>query len=227
MSKSEKGKAKGKKGKHAEARASAAALERSPSHLLHRALQLALDIYAGETGPGAVTQRQYAVLAAVAAAEHPTQTDLVRMTGIDRSTLADMVSRMIAKGLLGRERSAADGRANLVRLTEEGQAALGAAGPKVEQADARILAILSGGKRDAFIDALAKLARAGEVALVAEAEIAEAKPPKKAKAEKPPKPPRADGKDKKKAKKDPASKKGAAAPKAEAPFEPPRLVAPE
>ena len=33
------------------------ALQRSPSHLLHRALQLALDIYTEETGPDAVTQR--------------------------------------------------------------------------------------------------------------------------------------------------------------------------
>ena len=75
------------------------ALERSPSHLLHRALQLALDIYAEETGPDAVTQRQYAVLAAVAAHEGLTQTDLVRSTGIDRSTLADLVARMIGKSL--------------------------------------------------------------------------------------------------------------------------------
>lgn len=224
MSKSDKGKAKGKKGKHGEARASAPALERSPSHLLHRALQLALDIYAGETGPGAVTQRQYAVLAAVSAHAHPTQTDLVRMTGIDRSTLADMVSRMIAKGLLGRERSQSDGRANLVRLTDEGKAALDVAGPKAQAADARILALLSGGKREAFIDALAKLSRAGEVALVAEAEASETKPPKKAKAEKPPKPEGAAEKPKKKAKKPKAAPKAG---KPEAPFEPPRLVAPE
>ena len=45
---------------------SATALDRSPSHLLHRAVQLALDIYAEELGAGAVTQRQYAVLAAAA-----------------------------------------------------------------------------------------------------------------------------------------------------------------
>ena len=90
-------------------------LEQSPSHLLHRALQLALDLYAVETGPGAVTQRQYAVLAAVAEHEGLTQTDLVRATGIDRSTLADMIARMISKGYLARERSATDGRANTVR----------------------------------------------------------------------------------------------------------------
>ena len=65
-------------------------LDRSPSHLLHRALQRALDIYAETAGPTAVTQRQFAVLAAVAAHEGLTQADLVRSTGIDRSTLAEL-----------------------------------------------------------------------------------------------------------------------------------------
>ena len=120
------------------------ALERSPSHLLHRALQLALDIYAEETGPDAVTQRQYAVLAAVAAHEGLTQTDLVRSTGIDRSTLADLVARMIGKTLLARQRSTADARANTVSLTEAGRAALEAAKPRVAAADARILKLLHG-----------------------------------------------------------------------------------
>src|ERR1700756_1181010 len=114
------------------------ALERSPSHLLHRALQLALDIYAEETGPDAVTQRQYAVLAAVAAHEGLTQTDLVHATGIDRSTLADLVAR---------ERSVADARANTVRLTDAGRAALDATAPKVAAADARILKLLPTRKR--------------------------------------------------------------------------------
>jgi hypothetical protein len=80
-------------------------LERSPSHLLHRVLQLALDIYAEECGEAGVTQRQFAVLAAVAENEGVTQTGLVRATGIDRSTLADMVARMITKGHLERQRS--------------------------------------------------------------------------------------------------------------------------
>jgi len=37
----------------------------SPSHLMHRVLQLALDIYAEEAGPDGLTQRQFAVLEAV------------------------------------------------------------------------------------------------------------------------------------------------------------------
>ena len=68
-------------------------LAESPSHLMHRALQLALDIYAEEAGPDGLTQRQFAVLEAVAARSGLTQTDLVKATGIDRSTLADLVAR--------------------------------------------------------------------------------------------------------------------------------------
>ena len=164
------------------------ALERSPSHLLHRALQLALDIYAEETGPEAVTQRQYAVLSAVAAQEGLTQTDLVRATGIDRSTLADLVARMIGKNLLGRERSTVDARANTVRLSDEGRAALEAAAPRVAAADARILKLLPARKRDAFLGLLADLSHAAEA--LAEVDASEAAPKvkkKKIKAEKTPK----------------------------------------
>jgi MarR family transcriptional regulator, temperature-dependent positive regulator of motility len=147
-------------------RPSVPALDRSPSHLLHRALQLALDIYTVETGPVALTQRQYAVLSAVAAQEGLTQTDLVRATGIDRSTLADMAARLIAKGYLVRERSASDARANAVNLTDEGRAVLEAARPRVEAADQRILELLGAKKREPFVDALRRLAKAGESALL-------------------------------------------------------------
>jgi DNA-binding MarR family transcriptional regulator len=137
------------------------ALEGSPSHLLHRVLQRALDLYAESAGPGAVTQRQFAVLAAVQADEGATQAGLVKVTGIDRSTLADLVARMIAKGLLERERSVLDARANAVRLTDAGRAALEDAAPKTRAADEALLKLLPGSKRAAFLAALSAMA-AGE-----------------------------------------------------------------
>lgn len=167
-----------------------AALERSPSHLLHRALQLALDVYAEEVGPAGLTQRQYAVLAAVEAREGLTQTDLVRITGIDRSTLADMAQRMIAKGLLVRERSPDDARANAVHLSDQGRAALAETSPKVAAADARLLRLLSSGKREGFLALLRDLARS---TTDTPAPGADKKKKKKAKAEKAP----AEGKKKK------------------------------
>lgn len=162
------------------------ALDQSASQLLHRAVQRALDEYAAEFGPGGVTQRQYAVLAAVAAQEGATQTDLVRATGIDRSTLADMAARMIAKGLLARERSAADARANAVRLTPEGQAVLADAEPKMAAADARLLKLIPGrSRRDAFLRLLKDLALAGEAPPKAEKKPKAPEAPKPAKAAKP------------------------------------------
>ena len=136
----------------------------SPSHLMHRALQLALDVYAEELGSDGPTQRQFAVMEAVSVKEGLTQTDLVKATGIDRSTLADLVSRMTAKGLLTRERSTLDARAKAVRLSPEGQALLDAARPKVEAADRRIMGLLPKGKRDGFLDLLSELASAADAA---------------------------------------------------------------
>ena len=173
-----------------------AGLDRSPSHLLHRALQLALDIYAEEAGANALTQRQFAVLSAVQAKEGCTQSELVRATGIDRSTLAELVARLIGKNLLGRERSTLDARANTVRLTNEGRAAVELAAPRVALADERILSLMPAGKRDLFIKTLRDMARAaGKPHAEPEAEEAQRKTAKKAKADKPEK---ADKKKKKK-----------------------------
>lgn len=184
-------------------------LEHSPSHLLHGALQLALDVYGEALGAGALTQRQFAVLAAVSERDGLSQTDLVGATGVDRSTLADMVARMITKGLLDRARSATDARANTVRLTDAGREALDAARPRVEAADARILALLSSGKREGFVNQLRTLARANEAVALGEAAPSEAAPPvpkKKAKetaklAKTDAKPAKADKKKRKKARK--------------------------
>ncbi len=132
-------------------------LDRSPSHLLHRALQRALDIYAETAGPTAVTQRQYAVLSAVSAREGLTQADLVRATGIDRSTLAELVARMIGKGLIDRERSNEDGRANTVRLTDKGRTSLQEAEPRAQAADDAVLKMIPSGKRGGFLAALRAL----------------------------------------------------------------------
>ncbi|MGZ9099998.1 MAG: MarR family winged helix-turn-helix transcriptional regulator [Brevundimonas sp.] len=150
----------------------------SPSHLMHRVLQLALDIYAEETGADGLTQRQFAVLEAVSHKSGLTQTDLVRATGIDRSTLADLVARMTTKGLLDREKSAIDARAKAVSLSVAGQAALDAARPRVEAADKRILALLPKGKRDGFLALLSELA--GEADAAPDKAKADARAAKKA-----------------------------------------------
>src|ERR1700733_1468145 len=166
-------------------------LNGSVTHLLHRALQLALDYHADAAGSASLTQRQFTVLAAAASADGMTQNDLVRATGIDRSTLADLVARMLAKGLLLRERSSNDARANTVRLSDAGRDALGAGAGAAADADERLLGLLSPKKRETFLKTLAGLAAAADEPTKVRA-TKKAPPPK---AEKPP------AKKKKKAKK--------------------------
>ena len=154
------------------------ALAQSPSHMIHRALQLALDIYTEEAATSGLTQRQFAVLEVTAQQTGLTQTDLVKATGIDRSTLADIVARLEAKGLLETERSVLDARAKVVRLSVEGQATLDATRPCVEAADKRILQLVPKAKRENFLEILTHLAQTADA--VPEEAKSEAKIAKKA-----------------------------------------------
>jgi DNA-binding MarR family transcriptional regulator len=138
-------------------------LERSAVHLLHRAGQCAGDVFADEMRQLDVTPRQYAVLRSVAENEGLSQTGLVERTGIDRSTLADIVRRLLRKGLLQRRRTKEDARAYAVRLSDEGRRVLEVAQPGAQRSDERLLAALSGEQRRAFIDALTAIVRSTEV----------------------------------------------------------------
>lgn len=135
-------------------------LERSPIHLLHRAGQCASDIFQDEMGEGDLTPRQYAVLVAVAQNEGVSQTLLVEKTGVDRSTLADIVRRMLKKGLLQRRRTREDARAYSVKLTEDGWKVLKAADPLAKRVDDKILAVLPGQQRERFLQDLSLIVKA-------------------------------------------------------------------
>lgn len=132
-------------------------LERSPIHLLHRAGQCAGDVFNAEINAEDLTPRQFAVLATVSANEGVSQTGLVERTGIDRSTLADIVRRMLKKGLLQRRRTKEDARAYAVKLTEEGRRVLRSVDPLARRVDERILESLPPKQREQFLDDLSAI----------------------------------------------------------------------
>ena len=137
-------------------------VDRSIIHLLHRASQRASEIFALETRDFDLTARQYAVLTTVAQHEGLSQTDLVRITGIDRSTLADVVQRLLKRGIIKRERTTQDGRTYAVSLSAQGRELLDAIKPHARKADRIVLACLGDedGKQAAQI--LARLLRKPE-----------------------------------------------------------------
>src|SRR6185295_5573273 len=101
-----------------------------------------------------LTPRQLAVLFTVSQNEGLSQTGLVDRTGIDRSTLADIVRRMQRKGLLQRRRTREDARAYAVKLTDEGRRILRTAEPLAKKVDERVLDALPTKQREQFIDDL-------------------------------------------------------------------------
>ncbi len=129
-------------------------LKTSPGHLLRRAQQYAHDLYSKEVGSSGPTPRQFEVLSVVAKNEGLSQTDLVRQTGIDRSTLADMIARMIKKGLLTRKRTKEDARANAVSISAAGKRVLKSADAKVNKSDRAVLSVLPKTQQAGFMKAL-------------------------------------------------------------------------
>ncbi len=133
-------------------------LANSASHLLHRAEQLASERFT-QLVDGAVSLRQFAVIAAVSEHSGASQSELVKATGIDRSTLADMMKALEKRGLVQRTQSSEDGRANAVHLTQSGAAVLAATTHHARAADAAILDLLPRTKGKSFLSTLAKLAK--------------------------------------------------------------------
>lgn len=131
---------------------------RSPSHLLKRAAQFANHIYMSEVGKSGLTHRQYTVLLAVDSNDGKSQTDLVKLTGIDRSTLADLVARLLAQGYLQRKRTKDDGRTNAIRITAVGKKMLKSALPGADEVDRQLLSLVPSADRRSFLDTLAVLA---------------------------------------------------------------------
>jgi DNA-binding MarR family transcriptional regulator len=134
----------------------------SALHLLHRAGQCADEMFAISVGEVGLTPRQFAVMAAIAGSEEPSQTTLVDRTGIDRSTMADIVRRLTSRGLVQRRRTRRDARRYAVRLTDKGETALRQAAPAARTTDEKILSALAPTQREAFLRSLSRIVMAVE-----------------------------------------------------------------
>jgi DNA-binding MarR family transcriptional regulator len=129
-------------------------LGQSPLHLFHRAVQVVTEIYQAEMASYDLTARQYAVLFALAHSEGMSQSKLVDATGIDRSTMADIVRRMLKKGIIQRKRDKDDARAYDVKITEEGVRLFKSVTPIIQRIEEKLLSSLSTNRVDEFLNNL-------------------------------------------------------------------------
>ena len=130
-------------------------------HALHRASQVAEDRLVRELGDINITPRQLGVLATIDTHDGLSQTDIVDATGIDRSTMADIVLRLIKRGLVSRKRTKHDARAYAVKLTADGSRVLAAAMPVLARVEAGLLKALPAKKQAELVVLLEDLTGKG------------------------------------------------------------------
>jgi MarR family transcriptional regulator, temperature-dependent positive regulator of motility len=133
-------------------------------HRMHRVTQIGAERLSAELGDTELTERQIVVLAAIGADEGTNQTGIVNAIGVDRSTLADIVRRLVKRGLVNRKRTAEDARAYAVTLTKEGRRMLAVAGPILAKVEAGMLAGMTASQRDALAKALDSMTMKNEIA---------------------------------------------------------------
>jgi DNA-binding MarR family transcriptional regulator len=127
-------------------------------HLLHRAGQRADGLFAQHLGSEDLTPRQLMILQAVEENEGLSQVDIMAATGIDRSSVADLVRRLIKQGLLRRRRQKHDTRLYAVRLTPEGQKALTLGAPAAAATEEALLRDVPPRQHQEFLRTLATMA---------------------------------------------------------------------
>lgn len=133
-------------------------LHDAPGHLLRRCQQRAVEIFMEEIGRARLTPRQFAILVTLAKRPGLTQTKVVEETGIDRSTVGDMIDRLARRGLVRRRRSGRDQRANTLAILPAGLKLVRDTAPAVDRAQDRIMAPLPAAIRETFVTALRLMA---------------------------------------------------------------------
>ncbi|MEW2386135.1 MarR family winged helix-turn-helix transcriptional regulator [Micromonospora sp. NPDC047707] len=125
-------------------------LRAAPGHLVRRLQQVHREIWAREV-PGDVTSAQFAVLNILDQKPGIDQRMLGELAGMDRSTTAEIVRRLVARDLLVRFRDAGDARRNLLRVTDAGRALLQRALPAAERVSEQLLLGLGERERVEFV----------------------------------------------------------------------------
>ena len=135
-------------------------LETLPGHYIRRLQQIAVAIFLQEAESHGVTPVQYAALQTVGNAPGIDQRTLASIIGFDTSTIAGVIDRLEARGLMQRNASPGDRRVRLLSLTAEGRTLLEAVVPSMLRAQQRMLEPLPKPQRAEFMRMLRVLVTA-------------------------------------------------------------------
>lgn len=133
-------------------------LYRMPGHLIRRAQQISIALFAAECAAFDMTSVQYAALLSIGANPGVDATRLSALIAFDRSTLGDVLERLETKGWIRRGPGPDDRRVKVLTLSDAGAALLAQVTPAVQRVQERLLAPLAPEDRATMVRLLGELA---------------------------------------------------------------------
>lgn len=129
----------------------------APGHLIRRAHQLAVSIFAEKTGTFDITPVQFAMLNALVDEPGEDQITLAGKVAFDAATSGAVIARLEAKGLLRRDADPKDKRRKLLTATHEGEKVVIAMKAAVADVQGHIMQPLTLSEAEQLKGLLAKL----------------------------------------------------------------------
>ncbi len=143
-----------------EVRQARSPLFKRPGFLIRRMHQIHGFLFAEETGEFNITPVQYSLLTALDAHGEMDQNTLAIEVGLERSSVAEVIPRLHARGLVNRTQAEHDKRLRLVKLTPQGKRLVTKMAPAVQRAHDRTIDHLSPAERDFFMLQMIRLVEA-------------------------------------------------------------------
>ncbi|WEH38632.1 MarR family transcriptional regulator [Streptomyces sp. NBC_01218] len=140
---------------------SAVDLSTHPGHLARR-FQQAHHLLWTTMVSEEITSPQFALLNSLTAEPGLDQRTVGDRIGLDRSTIADLVTRLLRRGLLDKVRDPRDGRRSVLRLTESGARTHAKVSLRAARMNQVFLGPLSPEEQGVFLDLLRRVSDAAE-----------------------------------------------------------------
>ncbi|MFI7098190.1 MarR family winged helix-turn-helix transcriptional regulator [Streptomyces sp. NPDC050161] len=136
-------------------------LSSHPGHLARR-FQQAHTLLWNTIVSEEVTSPQFAVLNALVDEDGLDQRTVGERVGLDRSTIAEVIRRLVARGMVGKIRDPHDGRRSVLRATDQGVRVHKKLAVRTARMNQVFLAPLEPAERTVFLDLLRRVSNAAE-----------------------------------------------------------------
>lgn len=128
-----------------------------PGFLIRRLHQIHMAIFLKECAQENVTPIQWGILTIIVARPGIGHIEIADELGLDRSNVANVVNRLIRRGLLKQTIHKTDRRKKFIAITAAGSALLKTFEPKARRAQRKVLSVLSATERREFMKTLSRL----------------------------------------------------------------------